>query len=116
MRACSCMSCRPGCGVLIRLWRIGIATFSTRILLLVALWLAQLGETPRALIGPRLRSTEAHNAHSVGEYQNLIVSGATNHQVDREMPWRKRDSYNMHETGISLTDTTKRSRMTKVSE
>lgn len=116
MRACSCMSYRLGCEVLIRPWRIGIAMFSTRIVLLEALSLAPPVKTPGPLIGPRLRSTEVHNAHSAAEYQNLIVPEGVNHQVDREMPWRKQDGYNMHGTDIFLTDLRKRLKITYVTE
>lgn len=88
--------------------------FSTRIVLLVALWLGQLGENSRPLIGQRLQSTEAHNGHSAGEYPNRIVPGGTNLKADREMPWRKRDGYNMHGTDIFLTNKRKRSKITYV--
>ncbi|KAH1509398.1 hypothetical protein KXX06_007258 [Aspergillus fumigatus] len=50
------------------------------------------------------------------EYQNLIVPEGVNHQVDREMPWRKQDGYNMHGTDIFLTDLRKRLKITYVTE
>ncbi|KAH1435337.1 hypothetical protein KXX32_008854 [Aspergillus fumigatus] len=85
-------------------------------ILLEALSLAPPVKTPGPLIGPRLRSTEVHNAHSAAEYQNLIVPEGVNHQVDREMPWRKQDGYNMHGTDIFLTDLRKRLKITYVTE